>query len=197
MQRLQQLHPIQSIKGEIKSGPEWIKRAALATIGLKPKTKEISDTSFLHCAIPNHSNMRMLSFWFECVVLESTMDHTVRHHSISPYVCTSRADIQHKNNVPDGYRQMAVCINSERLIQIMQKRLCNASKKETIEFFEMMKAESIRLEPRLKFVLHKPCVWHGFCIETRKPCRYFETKQCEIDRGNLIELATALKDGKQ
>jgi len=78
--------------------------------------------------------------------------------------------------------------NTQAIINMSRKRLCNQASKETKEAWELFLEENVQKElPELKEVCVRECVYRGFCPELY-PCGYSETKEFRSERKEYVDL---------
>lgn len=146
-----------------------VKRAMLATMGLKPKSNnELNKESWRQMLRGKHSPIEEYRIWIEDIVTERVHTHLVRHEEIGKYVATSRPDIKGHTTVVDGMRKIALSINAKRLIEIMEQRLCKGDVWcDTYYFFD----ELLHLIPDddLRDFCQPPCVKYIRCF-SQKNC---------------------------
>lgn len=195
---MQSVRDVLKVECIIKDGREWVKRAELATQGLKPKTGYFSDERFLAQLYPTHSTVEEFNLWFYCVVTERIHTHIVRHKEIGKYVQTSRLDITKRaSRAPKGYRFLALRINAKRLVEISLDRLCNASHKHTVLFMEAIKKAAIEKEDCFKYVLFPKCVWHDECVEVNTNCGYWGKSKWNKDRAIWKSKLTEIREKRK
>lgn len=150
---------------------DQVKRAMLATKGLKPTTdKPINDEVWFGMLRAKHSPIEEYRVWVYAEVPERVHTHIVRHEEIGKYVTTSRPDIKGNQELKDGYRKIALVINAKRLIEIANQRLCyGAVWGDTLKFVQAI-VNSLEDETLKRFLV-PPCVVYGCCIDKAK-CGY-------------------------
>jgi len=105
--------------------------------------------------------------------------HLVRHHiGIEPFVSTQRSD--RTNTIDEGQRdllsqgaliKMHLVLNAQAWINISRKRLCSCASKETKIAWLLALTELDKIDPELRAVCVKECLYRGFCPE-RKTCGF-------------------------
>ena len=171
------------VKCEIVSGWEWAKRAALKTMGLKPKTKEPTDSWKAKMLLAEHSPIRNVTYYISFTNIRQWVTvHIVRHWlGFIPFVHTQREDRRvlncSRDELPQGsLNDMDVTANAQALINISRKRLCNKASKETREAWEMVKDAVSKVDPVMADKMVRNCVYRGFCPEL-ECCGYCNTKK--------------------
>ena len=187
-----------ALAGEIVKGRKWVKKAELATQGKKMITPHFEDNRFLSQLYPTHSTIEQFEFWFDCVVTERVHTHIARHKEINKYVQTSRPDTsRNKPRAPEGYRYLALVINAKRLIEICLDRLCLASHIDTVNFMRKIKAEAVKLEPCMQYVLFAKCVWNDLCTEINTDCGFCRSSKYNTERALHISKLTEIREKKK
>lgn len=178
------------VKCEIVSGWEWAKRAALKTMGLRPKTKEPIDSWKAKMLLAEHSPIRNVTYYISFTNIRQWVSvHIVRHWlGFIPFVHSQREDRRvldcSRDELPQGsLNDMDVTANAQALINISRKRLCNKASKETREAWEMVKDAVSKVDTVMADKMVKNCVYRGFCPEL-ECCGYCKTKkfQEELDK---------------
>lgn len=171
------------VKCEIVSGWEWAKRAALKTMGLKPKTKEPTDSWKAKMLLAEHSPIRNVTYYISFTNIRQWVSvHIVRHWlGFIPFVHTQREDRRvldcSRDELPQGsLNDMDVMANAQALINISRKRLCNKASKETREAWEMAKEAVGKVDPVMADKMVRNCLYRGFCTEL-ECCGYCNTKK--------------------
>lgn len=179
------------VTGYIKSGREWVKRARDATTGrFGEPTTPLADGPFIDLLIGRHSPIEEMEFWFDCIAPDRVMDHIVRHKEIGKYVTSSRPDRTTTLDAPEGHRNLSLCINAKRLIEIAWVRDCNAAWFETRELMDAIRDEVKRLDSTVGVFLAPSCVWFGVCVEPVCKCNYITTEDWKKSRTAFTDLTT-------
>jgi thymidylate synthase ThyX len=71
---------------------------------------------------------------------------------------------------------MEIEANTQALINISRKRLCNQASKETRQVMEKIKNEVAKKDNFVAEVMVKECIYRGFCPEMQS-CGYDKTEQ--------------------
>lgn len=178
------------VKCEIVSGWEWAKRAALKTMGLKPKTKEPTDSWKAKMLLAEHSPIRNVTYYISFTNIRQWVSvHIVRHWlGFIPFVHTQREDRRvldcSRDELPQGsLNDMDVMANAQALINISRKRLCNKASKETREAWEKTKEAVGKVDPIMADKMVRNCVYRGFCPEL-ECCGYCNTKKFQEELEN-------------
>lgn len=178
------------VKCEIVSGWEWAKRAALKTMGLKPKTKEPTDSWKAKMLLAEHSPIRNVTYYISFTNIRQWVSvHIVRHWlGFIPFVHTQREDRRvldcSRDELPQGsLNDMDVMANAQALINISRKRLCNKASKETREAWEKAKEAVGKVDPIMADKMVRNCVYRGFCPEL-ECCGYCNTKKFQEELEN-------------
>lgn len=106
--------------------------------------------------------------------------HLIRHHiGIEKFVSTQRPDRTDATINRDSLSQgelvnVNLVLNAQAWINISRKRLCFCASKETREVWSLALDELEKIDPELRVVCVKECLYRGFCPET-KPCGYTNT----------------------
>lgn len=82
---------------------------------------------------------------------------------------------------------LACVINAEAIINMSRKRLCAKASPETIEIWSLVIEEVRKCDPDLANHCVKPCVYCGFCRES-KPCGFMKTDAYEKQREDYLKL---------
>lgn len=169
----------------ILNGKEEVKRAMLATKGLKPKTdKPLNDEVWFDMLRAKHSPIEEWRVWIYAEVPERVHTHVVRHEEIGKYVTTSRPDIKGNKQLQDGHRKLSLVINAKRLIEIANQRLCyGAVWGDTLKFMQAV-VDTLD-DDILKRFLVPPCVVYGCCIDKSK-CGYNRSNKYQTQRAKFV-----------
>lgn len=106
--------------------------------------------------------------------------HFVRHHiGIEKFVRTQRPDrtdpIIERDSLPQGALvDVHLVLNAQSWINISRKRLCQCASPETREAWNLALDKLNCIDPELKAVCVKECLYRGFCPEI-KSCGYVNT----------------------
>lgn len=161
------------------SEEDWmeVKRRALVTVGLKPKTAPDSEWK-RKILKARHSPIRYLQFSFDLTVPYWVSVHLCRHVHAQPYVRSQRNDRQDqydRNKAPqDAPVDMIWDMNAEELLVIANKRLCKQASMETQMVVLDMCKQAAQHCPELAGLLVPACVHYGSCKEMY-PC-YMEVR---------------------
>lgn len=101
---------------EIKSGWEWAKRAALRTVGKKPKADNPMPTSDwkLQALISEHSPIKLVEYWIDLDDLMQFVGvHLLRHEHTLPYICSQRSD---RNGSPEKTAEEVLSMIREDIV---------------------------------------------------------------------------------
>lgn len=168
---------LKSIKGSWK---EVLNRAR-TTVNKDELNKEPSDSFKKKILRAEHSPIRSLIFNFKITNLKSWVaTHFVRHHvGVEKWVRTQRSDRTgvNRDDLPQGTEvEMELEANTQALINMSRKRLCNQASPETKQVMKAMKEEVKKVDPFVAEVMVPECVYRGFCPEM-KSCNYDKTDQ--------------------
>lgn len=161
---------------------DWIlcKKAALKTMRKNIITKPTLEwkKSILRA---RHSPCRVLMFMFNMQdVPYYVSTHLARHVHATPFISTQRNDRQSeydRNKAPqDALVDMMWLMNSEELMVISNKRLCNLADKATRNVVEMMCELVIQKCPEFEDVLVPMCEYHGGVCHEMFPCGKYPKK---------------------
>lgn len=166
------------------TGWEWAKRAALKTVGLKPKSPQPTNQWKADMLLAEHSPIRAVTYYISINnIRQWVTTHLVRHWlGFIPFVHTQREDRRvldvRRDDLPQGaLNDMDIIANAQALINISRKRLCNCASKETREAWQMV-ADAIRgVDPVMADKMVPNCIYRGFCPEGNKCCGFSKTKQ--------------------
>ena len=154
---------------------------ARTTVKKDEINKEPSD-KFKHDILrAEHSPIRIRVFSFHISNLKSWVaTHFARHHvGVEKFISTQRTDRTgiNRDELPQGAEvEMDIEANTQALINMSRKRLCNQASPETREVMQAMKEEVAKQDPLTADVMVKECIYRGFCPEL-KPCGYTNTEQ--------------------
>lgn len=155
---------------------DWleVKRRALVTVGMKPKTEP--DIEWKHDILEaRHSPIRRLffSFYIECPYWVSV--HLCRHIHAQPYVRSQRNDRQSdydRNLAPQSEMvSMIWDMSAEELMVIANKRLCKQASPETRQVVRAMCDEVLKVAPEFEGLLVPMCVYHNGKCHEMFPCK--------------------------
>lgn len=155
--------------------------AARTTIGLDSLTKEVSPNYMRKMYLCEHSPIRIKSF---NILIENipywVAMHFVRHHvGVTPFVSTQRDDRQLDENYDrDTIGQgepvkLRMVINSQAMIDISRKRLCNQAHTVTKYIWQCVLAEVGKVDSALVEACVPDCIYRGHCFEY-KSCNYHQ-----------------------
>lgn len=161
---------------EYPTEQDWlaVKRRALVTVGLSPKTMPTLEwkRSILEA---RHSPIRRLHFSFYMEDIPSWVSvHFCRHVHAQPFVKSQRNDRQtdyDRNKAPqDSPVNMIFDVNAEEFMVIMNKRLCGQASTETRRVAEIMRDAVIEKCPEFEGLLVPMCEYHGGVCHEMYPC---------------------------
>ena len=178
------------IKVKIKSGREWVKKAALKTVGKRVLNKEMSDEMFASMLLSGDSPAKEYELWIECYdIPDKVHTHIVRHERIGKYVQRSKEE-----NTPS--RNLILKIDALRFIEICRLRLCGKAWNDTIKLFEMIAKEVIEVEPCFDGLLYPMCVWYGGCPMGDSCCHFNKSLEYKAKREKFVNLIKKRLDMK-
>lgn len=113
----------------------------------------------------------------------SVMGHLVRHIHAQPYVLSHRPDrnpdaVDLGRNTPTD---LGLLVNSEEIVNISVKRLCQHAAVETRHIWEQVLNAIEEVDPDLVKFCKRPCVLQGYCRES-KPCGYMASDSYRFQR---------------
>lgn len=190
------------VTSEIISGWEWAKRAALKTMGLRPKTKQPTDTWKAKMLLAEHSPIRAVTYYISIWNIRQWVTvHIVRHWlGFIPFVHTQREDRRtldcSRDELPQGsLNDMDIIANAQALINVSRKRLCATASKETREAWEQVRESIRKVDPVMADKMVRNCVYRGFCTELHC-CGYCNTEKYkrELAEYRNTDYDTADKD---
>ena len=171
------------IKVELLKYPQeqdWleVKRRALVTIGLTPKSLPNKEWR-IKILKAEHSPIRYLQFSFFIKNLPSWVaTHLCRHIHAQPYVKSQRNDRQKdydRNKAPqDSPVDMIWDMNAEELITIARKRLCYQASEETRHVVKLMCEKVIEVCPDFKGLLVPNCIYRNGKCDEMFPCGKYD-----------------------
>lgn len=163
---------IHNFKFVVIEGWNWVKEAALTTIGKSAISgKEISSEWKLKILASEHSPPRELRIhWKKENLMRWIADQIVRHTKHSEaYMKTGRTD---RGNLPREEQPMTISTdlmkseNAHSLISMMESRLCiGQASKETRFLMEELKGIIREQEPELNLMLVPSCIRRLSCKE--------------------------------
>lgn len=143
------------------------KRAVRITMGDATQPKNGPSEKLLHdCLEARHSPIRVLNFAFLIEDIPSnTSVHLCRHVHATPFVSSLRNDRQDRMDGDAAPRNtpvdMILFVNTEELMVISNKRLCNKAAPMTRQAVKMMCLEALEKMPELTGLLVPMCQYHG------------------------------------
>lgn len=150
------------------------KECALETVWKESKTEPTD--SWKHSILAaRHSPIRTLMFMFKLEDIPYYVStHLVRHVHATPFVSSQRNDRQSKYDRAKAPQNAPVnmmwWMNSEELMMIANKRLCNQASKQTRELVQMMCWLVEQKCPEFKGLLVPMCEYHGGVCHEMFPC---------------------------
>lgn len=165
----------------IKGTWEEVVNRARTTVNKEELGKEPSDKFKSKILMAEHSPIRSRIYCFKITNLKSWVaTHFVRHHvGVEKWVSTQRSDRTgiNRDELPQGQLvTMELEANSQALINISRKRLCNQASQETREVMQKIKEEVSKRDEFMSRVMVKECIYRGFCPEMQ-PCGYDKTEK--------------------
>jgi thymidylate synthase ThyX len=155
--------------------------AARRTVGKEPITKDPSSKWKLSMLLAEHSPIRLVEY---DVVIKNIRQwvttHLVRHKfGVEHFVHTQRVDrnnsIKNRDELPQGsLNDLQESMNTQALINISRKRLCNMASPETREAWRKVKEQIATVDPETAACMVPECVYRGFCPEPHS-CGYART----------------------
>ena len=155
--------------------------AARRTVGKEPIIKDPSSKWKLNMLLAEHSPIRLVEY---DVVIKNIRQwvttHLVRHKfGVEHFVHTQRADrnnsIKNRDELPQGsLNDLQESMNTQALINISRKRLCNMASPETREAWQKVKEQIATVDPETAACMVPECVYRGFCPEPHS-CGYART----------------------
>ena len=166
---------------DIKGTWNEVLNKARITVHKEEIKKEPSDDFKRKILRAEHSPIRSLIFCFKIINLKSWVaTHFARHHiGIEKWIRTQRTDRTgiNRDELSQGNRvEMEIEANTQALINISRKRLCNQASKETRQVMEKIKNEVAKKDNFVAEVMVKECIYRGFCPEMQS-CGYDKTEQ--------------------
>jgi len=174
-----------------------VAKAAKSTIGKDHCGVEPTEQWRKKILLAEHSPIRALILTWTWKDLMSWVSvHFVRHKiGIEHFVSTQRTDrtgIDRNNKLQSAFVKHTVLCNTQSLIAISRKRLCNNASRETKEAWLAVLNEINKVESLVYSVCVPECVYRGFCPEIKK-CGYSKTEEYEnrlVDYRNFYKTAT-------
>lgn len=156
-----------------------VKRAALATRSLKPKTKLPTEEWKDKMLMAEHSPIRLMAWSVTINKMKLFAQvHLVRHHIGYEKFCgTLRDDITGIDGATitrESETSMEIYLNAQALIQISRVRLCHKAHVETIKIWEGIIAAIGTVNPEIVKFCVPNCIYRGFCPEI-KSCNFAYT----------------------
>lgn len=155
--------------------------AARRTVGKEPITKDPSSKWKLNMLLAEHSPIRLVEY---DVVIKNIRQwvttHLVRHKfGVEHFVRTQRADrndsVKNRDELPQGsLNDLQESMNTQALINISRKRLCNMASPETREAWQRVKEQIATVDPETAACMVPECIYRGFCPELHS-CGYART----------------------
>ena len=155
--------------------------AARRTVGKEPITKDPSSKWKLSMLLAEHSPIRLVEY---DVIIKNIRQwvttHLVRHKfGVEHFVRTQRVDrndsIKNRDELPQGsLNDLQESMNTQALINISRKRLCNMASPETREAWQKVKEQIATVDPETAACMVPECVYRGFCPEPHS-CGYART----------------------
>lgn len=175
-------------KCEIVSGWEWAKRAALKTMGLRPKTKEPTNTWKAKMLLAEHSPIRNVNYYISINNIRTWVGtHLVRHWlGFVPFVHSQREDRRvldcSRDELPQGsLNDMDIMANAQALINVSRKRLCGKASKETREAWKKVQDAVREVDPVMADKMVPNCQYRNICTEL-EPCGYCQSLKYQKER---------------
>lgn len=154
--------------------------SARTTINKEAGEKEPSSSWKRRMLLCEHSPIRQLFIkckWYELKSWVSV--HFVRHKfGIEHWVRTQREDRTgiNRDELPQGnFVEHEFMADTQAVINISRKRLCNQASKETREAWQEVLEAIKDTEPELYSVCVPDCIYRGWCYEY-KSCGYHKTE---------------------
>lgn len=164
---------------------------ARTTIGLEEGDKPISESYMRKLYLCEHSPIRteIYKIKFTDIPYWVTM-HFARHKvGVEHFVSTQRTDRtgqNRDNKVQSEPVLYEMVLNSQAIINISRKRLCNCASKETRKAWQMALEELKKINPVLVKACVPDCVYRGWCYE-HKSCNYHLTDKFMKDLNDYRE----------
>lgn len=174
---------------EVKRVTDWTRvlNAARMTVNKKFIEKEPSDDFKRKIMMSEHSPIRMLLFDITIHDFPYWVHTELTRHYIfatpieaEPFVTTSRPDRtggKSRHELPqDALVSMTYAVNTQTLINVSRKRLCNKAAKETQEVWAKIIAAVAEVEPIVAEFCVPECVYRSRCPEI-EPCGFCNTEK--------------------
>lgn len=176
------------VTAEIMTGWEWAKRAALATVGLKPTHPQPTDQWKADMLLAEHSPIRCVTYYVSIQSIRQWVTtHLVRHWlGFIPFIHTQREDRRvldcARDELPQGsLNDMDFKANAQALINISRKRLCRCASSETRQAWQEVHQAIRKVDPIMADKMVPNCIYRGFCPEGKKSCGFYRSMQFQID----------------
>ena len=185
------------LKVTIKQATPWSRAldAARFTVNKEMLHKEPSDTWKKSMLLAEHSPIRLVEY--DIIIEDLTnesMGHLVRHHAgLEKFVATLRDDRSGIDPIKVTYltpRKILLSCNTQALINISRKRLCNKAHRDTIIVWNAVKKEMEKVDPIMADAMVRECVYRGFCPEPAS-CNFDKTS---VFLTNLMNYRNGRKD---
>lgn len=164
----------------IKGNWREVADSANTTVNRKPGTKEPSSAWKRRMLLCEHSPIRQIFVKLKWTDLKSWISvHFVRHKiGIEHWVRSQRTDRTGVNRdyLPQSnFVEHEIMADTQAVINISRKRLCNQASKETREAWKAAIDTLKTKEPELHAACVPDCVYRGWCYEF-KSCGYHLTR---------------------
>ena len=179
----------------IKSTDNWreVANHARTTISMDKGKGEPSDSWKTKMLYAEHSPIRDLWIKWKWVDMKYWVsNHFVRHHiGFQAFVSSQRSDREHNNiynrdkRPQDALVNVECVANTQSMINISRKRLCNQAHKETQQAWDMVIEGIKNIESQLYKLCVPECVYRGFCPEF-KTCGFADGYEFSKIRKNYI-----------
>ena len=153
---------------------------ALVTVHKVPK-KEPTKEWWVNMLYAEHSPIRSCIYRIRFEDIKSWVaTHFARHHvGMEKFISTQRPDRTDPNIDRDSLGQgelvnLNIVINAQSWINVSRKRLCSNASSETTEAWLLALNELEKIDPSLRSVCVKECLYRGFCPELTT-CGYTNT----------------------
>lgn len=182
----------------VLAGRKQLRQAMVATQGkvLSDKCRPLSNEGMAKAIISQHGSLNTYIFHVTAIVPDRIHTHIRTHHLVNEfYSCsTSRPDLTDNNGAT---RIINFYLPLKRAIEIAGLRLCERSWHESIDFYQELCNEMIKIEPYLELVLQPRCVNDGICREGLNCCKYTITKDYEEKRRRLCIASIDMINGRK
>lgn len=169
---------------DVKGTWEDVANKARTTVNKGELGKEPSPKFKRGILRAEHSPIRTRIFNFAMKIKSWIATHFARHHiGVEKYISTQRDDRTgiSRDDKPQGTEViMQLEANTQALINMSRKRLCNQAHPETKEVMQAMKDEVEKVDPYTAEVMVPECVYRGFCPEM-KSCGFDKTPKFTKD----------------